>query len=381
MNWTFKRIFYGRKGGLSLRHLRDYLLRGYCFVPYTLFEGYYKAVVKVGDHDGVYARIQRPFPDVLMAHKPDREFALHLSGGYDSSILAKLYDRKDASYIHFTGPETVKAQALAATLKGTLVEIQFTPERFLATADEIIPRLEEPYAFEDVVYAYIASKKAKELGHTLIVSGDGGGGVWGGVSYTPGPYSRKTLIAWKTIGPNQLLGLETLQPYMHTALYAWTKTTELPREPGADKPFARDYCRQLGIPEIVAVQKKVPWAGSLGERTNEKLAAHMNGVIDNSDYSWVREFKFFTKVQDGLLFRQYSLVLWLEANYKQRLEQREVAELSRRIRTLNEAEERAAMALQRRESIRRLVPPIAIQAVRTTARHLRRRQASLTRQT
>jgi asparagine synthetase B (glutamine-hydrolysing) len=370
MKWTFERVFYGSRKGLNVRQVRDYLARGYCFVPYTLFDGYYKAITRVGDHDSLYARIEKPFPDVLLAHKPDCKFALHLSGGYDSSILAKLYDREDADYIHFTGPESVKARALAATLKGRLHEIQLTPELFITTAEEIIPCLDEPYAFEDVVYAYLASRKAKELGHTLVISGDGGGGVWGGVSFTPGPYSRKLLIAWKTIGPNTLLGLETLQPYMHTALYAWSKTTERPREPGVDKPFARDFCRQLGMPEVVAVQKKSPWAGSLGERTDEKIIAHMAAVVNGSDYNWIKKFEFQTKVQDGLLFRQYSLVRWLQANYKQRLEPREIWDVLERVRDLNAVEEKVASILRRRENIKQFLPPIAIRATRAAVRRL-----------
>ena len=81
MNWTFNRVFYGHKNAINVERVKDYLIRGYCFVPNTLLDGWYKAVTRVGDHDGVYSRIDKPFPDVLLAHKPDRKFALHLSGG------------------------------------------------------------------------------------------------------------------------------------------------------------------------------------------------------------------------------------------------------------------------------------------------------------
>ncbi len=368
MSWTFERVFYGSKTGFNLKAIAEFLTQGYCFIPYTFFEGYYKAVYAVGDHNSIYARITKPFPDVLIAQDPQKRFALHLSGGYDSAVLAKLYDRDDADYIHFTGPETAKAQALAAMLKGTLHEIQLTPELFIETADEMVHRLAEPYAFEDVVYAYIASRKAKELGHTLIVSGDAGGPVWGGVSYTPGPYCRKALIAWKTLEPDRLLGLDTLLPYMHTALYAWGNTTTRREEPGVDKPSARDYCRQLGMPEIVAVQKKSPWAGSLGERTNEKIVAHMNGVVEASDYNWIRQFQFLAGVQDGLLFRQYSLVRWLEANWKPRLGQQEMRDVRQKVREFNDAAEREWLAVQRKERVRRLIPPAALAIARKAKR-------------
>lgn len=360
MSWTFEKVFYGRRDGLNLRSVREYLGKGYYFVPKTLFQGCHRAILRVGDHDGLYARVERPFPDLLVAQKPPGRFALHLSGGYDSSILAKLYDSPDADYIHFTGPESAKARALAATLKGTLHEIQITPELFIETAEEMVAHLSEPYAYEDVVYAYIASRKAKELGHTLVLSGDGAGAIWGGVSFTPGPYSRKALIIWKTLDPNRLLGLRTLQPYMHGGLYAWAQTTPRRREPGVDKPFARDFCRELGMPEIVAVQKKSPWAGSLGERTDEKMIAHMNRVVDNSDYNWIRQFQFTAPVQAGLLFRQYSLVRWLEANHKGRLTNQEIREFSRTVDESNIQEQRLASTARFREMAQRYLPPAAI---------------------
>lgn len=108
--------------------------------------------------------------------KLQEKSALHLSGGSDSAILAKLYDRPDADYIHLTGPESGKARSLVATLEGTLHEIQITAERFIEAADAVVGHFTEPYAYEDVVFAYIASEKAKAVGHTLVLAGDGGDG-------------------------------------------------------------------------------------------------------------------------------------------------------------------------------------------------------------
>ncbi len=367
MNWTFERAFYGDKHGLNLRSIRDFLMRGYYPIPCTLFNGYYRAVNRVGDHDSLYGRIQEPFPDVLLAQKPDERFALHLSGGFDSSILAKLYDREDADYIHLSGPESHKARALAATLKGRLHELAITPELYIATADEITPRLAEPYAFEDVVYAYLASKKARELGHSLVVSGDGGDGIFGG-AYV-GPYSRKACVIWKTIDPDQLLDLRTLQPYMHTALYAWSKTMLSPADTASDKRFATAYCRQLGLPGEVCGQKKGFWAGSHGIRTNEKVLTHMAAVVDGSDYAWIRRFEFSTAPCADLPFRQYGLVKWLQTNYKNRLDPYEIRVLSRQVEEFNKSERLASLPQRRKEAIKRFIPPIALPLVHRIKRY------------
>ncbi len=368
MKWTFEKTFFGTKGSLNLRQIRTYLSQGYCFIPHTLFEGYYKAVYRVGDHDRLYSRVTQPFPDEVLAHKPEEKFALHLSGGYDSAILAKLYDRPDADYIHSTGPESDKARALAATLTGTLHEIHVTAEHFIEAADAIVGHFIEPYAYEDVVFAYIASQKAKELGHTLIVAGDGGDGVFGG--YSSGPYSRKGLMAWKTLEPSRLLGLETLQPYLHSGLYAWSKASLDPKNVARDKRFARDFCRELGMPQIVAEQKKVPWAGSVGIRDDPKIVSHMQGVVETSDYRWVTEFEFPIPPRPALLFRQYSLVKWLEVNYKATLDQDESRAISRNVGQLNAIDRSEARRARSKERMRRLLPPLALAVARRVARRV-----------
>lgn len=370
MRWSFERVFYGRRDGLNLESIRDFLARGYYPIPRTFFNGYYRAVHRVGDHDRIYDRIEKVFPDVLLAQKPEHKFALHFSGGFDSSIVARLYDREDADYIHFTGPESGKARALAAMLKGRLVEIQVTPEMFIREADELIPRMAEPYTFEDVVFAYIAGKKARELGHTLIVTGDGGDWVFGG--YNVGPDSKEAADIWKTIEPNRLLGLETLQPLGHLALELWSLTTLAEAERRPDKLFARQYCRDLGMPEEIVTQKKVPWAGSMGTRGNELVVRHMQGVVENSDYRWITGFEFVTPPIVDLLFRQYSLVKWLQANYKESLDQQEIRDLSRQLREFNDVERKTAMVRHRKERIKRLLPPATIAAARSLLRSWRK---------
>jgi asparagine synthetase B (glutamine-hydrolysing) len=362
MSWTFERVFYGTREGLDIESMWEFLMRGYYFIPRTLFQGYYRAVIRVGEYDDVYRHIEKPFPDAIEAQRPRGRFALHLSGGFDSSILAKLYDHEDVDYIHLVGPESGRARALAASLKGTLHEIQMTPELYIRQAEEMVSRLPEPYAFEDIVYAYIASKKAKELGHSQIVAGDGGDGIFGGAGVRP--FSRKASIVWKTIDPNRLLGLKTSQPYMHSALYAWSKTFLDLRQTDRAKRFAQQYCRQLGMPEEVVSQKKGSWAGSLGTRTNAKVLAHMAAVVDDSAYRWIREFEFPGRPSDDLPFRQYGLVKWLQTNYKEWLDSQEIREFSQKVRELNATMKRRARELQYKGLIHRFLPYAVIRRAR-----------------
>ena len=358
MGWSFDRVFYGKKEGLSLRSMWDFLRRGYYPIPDTLFHGYCRAVYRVGDHDSVYARISKPFPDALLAQRPEGRFAVHFSGGFDSSIVAKLYDREDVDYIHFTGPESYKARALAATLKGTLHEIQLTPEMFIREADELMPLMAEPYTFEDVVYAYIASKKARELGHTLIVTGDGGDWVFGG--YNVGPDSAEAADIWKILEPNRILGLQTLMPLGHQVLDLWSRATLKPQERTTEKLFARRYCQELGLPQEIVAQKKTPWSGTQGMMDNAKALRHMESVVENSAYAWITDFRFFGKPRNLLLFRQYGLVKWLQANYKARLDAQEIQDFARQVREFNAREAKAASTRHMKEAIKWCFPPAAI---------------------
>lgn len=115
-------------------------------------------------------------------------------------------------------------------------------------------------------------------------------------------------MAWKTIKPNRLLGLETLQPYLHPGPYAWSKAMLDPRGVARDKRFARDVCRELGMPQTVVEQKELPWAGSLGIREDPKIVDHVQGGIQASDYRWVTQLEPSAPPRPALLFCQYSLV-------------------------------------------------------------------------
>jgi len=360
MYWTFEKVFYGKKSGLSVPNVKQFLAQGYCPIPHTLFAGYYRAVHRVGDHDQLASRIEKPFPDAVTVQKPEGRFAMHFSGGYDSSLLAQLYDGPDVDYLHLVGPETPKARILAATLKGKMHELTVTADDFIEAAEALTPQMREPYAFNDVVFAYIASRKAKELGHTLVLTGDGGDPVFGG--YNVGIDSGESADIWKTLEPHRILGLKSFQPLMHSILDAWSRTTVPLEERKKDKLFLRRYLQGLGMPEEIVMQKKIPWAGSLGIRNDQKVSDHMQAAIDASDYRWITEFTYPTPPVIGLQFRQYELVKHLEAAYKSKLDQAETERLRQEVRQLNAVDDAAAERARRKAQLKSLIPPILLKA-------------------
>jgi len=312
MSWSFKKEFYGSKEGkLNLERVREFLEVGYTLVPYTFIEGFFRTVYWDGEYNSIYRHISKPWPDMLIAQKPEQKFAMHFSGGFDSSILAYLYDRPDADYFHVRGPETEKAEAMGEILKGRLHILDINDNDFMEAAETILGQYSEPECDAAGVLAYIVSREAKTMGHDLIVTGDCADTVFGG--HTWGPNSEKAVDVWKTLEPNNLLGLKTLMPFGHPALKAWAKATLSPELTDYNKNFLREFVCQLGLPDIITQQKKIGWGGCWDYPNSSTSVERMQSFIKDSRFAWLQNLIHYKRGYS--LFRLYALVLWLGKNY------------------------------------------------------------------
>lgn len=310
--WTFKKEFYGsKKGKLDLKRVRDFLEIGHTLIPYTLIKGYFRTVYWDGGYNKIYRHIARPWPDLLIAQKPNHKFAMHLSGGFDSSILAYLYDSPNADYFHVRGPETDKAEAMGELLKGNLHILDVSSEEYIETAETVLGRYTEPECDAAGVLTYIASNEAKRNGHDLIITGDCADTILGG--HTWGPHSEKAVDIWKTLEPNNLLGLKTLMPFGHPGLKAWVKTTLSPELVDYNKTFLRQYARQIGLPDIITQQNKMGWGGCWEFANSTIVKERMQSAIHKSKFEWLQKIVHYKR--EYSLFRLYALVLWLDNNY------------------------------------------------------------------
>ena len=247
-----------------------------------------------------------------MVQKPDQKFAMHLSGGFDSSILARIYDRPDADYFHVRGPETEKAKALGKVLEGRLHILDVTDEEFMEAAEATLGDYSEPECDAAGVLAYIASREAKKMGHDLVVTGDCADTILGG--HTWGPHSEKAVDVWKTLEPNNLLGLKTLMPFGHPGLKAWVKATLKPELVDYNKQFLRKFAVELGLPDIITQQKKIGWGGCWEYPKSQIVADRMQASIESSPFGWLKNLTHYKR--EYSLFRLYALVLWLEKKYR-----------------------------------------------------------------
>ena len=327
MSWHFKRIYYGQRKSLNPQRCIELIKRSYLNEPLTIFDDWFNSISVEDLPPDWIKEIQQPFPDLLTCQRPPGRFALHLSGGVDSSILAFLFDHDEADYLVGTveqasDQEFVLAQNFvkSAGLKGTLHRVHSSHLQALDVAREILPRLHEPLMDPAVVISYLVSQKAKELGHDLIISGDGADVAFGDPGFGMG--GLRTITIWKMIGPANLLGLRTLLPYALPDLQLWARG-HLTEDQRMNKNFLRQYAVSLNMPYLTVHARKVGWIGHAQWCAGEVYNT-MRAEILSSPYIRLLEPAFGPMLQKKAdmslredketIFRIYSLIKWLEGN-------------------------------------------------------------------
>jgi asparagine synthetase B (glutamine-hydrolysing) len=180
------------KAGIKYASLRDvtgkevdivgrsqYLGLRTTYEPRTLL----KDTVKVITHSQPVLSCK--FPEMLTEQKPKGKYAVLLSGGVDSSILAKLYDGPDVHFIFvqtLLGTERPFFDMMAKTLKGTIHIVDLkSNDAYYQCSKDIYSSIREPVGDAAIVAVYAAAKYAKEELHIdQMVIGEGADEVFGG---------------------------------------------------------------------------------------------------------------------------------------------------------------------------------------------------------
>lgn len=317
MFWSFKRNYFGERKILNKQRVNE-LIRNSCLdEPFTIFDDWFRYIsIDEGAFTEILKNIKKPFPDLLLHQKPNSKFALHLSAGVDSALLAFLYDNESADYLVGTveGASDIeyviaKSFVESANLKGKLHHVVVSPSEAFNVAREILPLLKEPLMDPAIILSYIVSRKAKELGHHLVVTGDGADAAFGFPSF--GSADLMTLAIWKTIEPAEMLGLKTLLPYSLPILQTWAKNN-ITEEERKNKIVLRDFARSVGLPQIVIEKKKMGWVGHEAWCVREVFETMQEG-INNSAFFKVLNGNVSQSSREKI-FRRYSLIKWLEHN-------------------------------------------------------------------
>ncbi len=90
----------------------------------------------------------------------------------------------------------------------------------------------------------------------------------------------------------------------------------------------------MKLPEIIINQKKDGWGGCWEYVKNESNKTYMENVIDKSKYFWVKKLTKPNKRDYQIIFKEYSLVLWLEKNCKLNIKRNELTEFLKKQKSI-----------------------------------------------
>lgn len=129
--------------------------------------------------------LSNKFPEMLIKQKPQGEFAVLLSGGVDSSVLARLYDGPDTHFVFvqtLLGNERPFFDMIAKTLKGHIHIVNLkNDDLYYQYSKNIYSTIREPVGDAAIVAVYAAAKFVHEtLKLDRMVIGEGGDEVFGG---------------------------------------------------------------------------------------------------------------------------------------------------------------------------------------------------------
>lgn len=137
-------------------------------------------------------------------------YAVLISGGVDSSILAKIYDSSNTEFYTLETPrysERKYVEALASTLKGKVNYCYISDEEYSKCLHELYSIIDYPIGDTAMVGVYYLSKIIRDNGIGAIVVGDGADEAFGGywkypVFYRMGEIDFPTLYRHYSVGFN-----------------------------------------------------------------------------------------------------------------------------------------------------------------------------------
>jgi asparagine synthetase B (glutamine-hydrolysing) len=327
--WYLKNYFDGKYPLFAgLRNKKDkklnreavlsYLGMRFNVTPNTVIDGVTKTYI-----DGSPKLPEGNLTDLLVAQKPDKPFALLLSGGVDSSVLAKLYDGPDTHFIFvqtLLGQERQYFDLLAKTLKGHIHVVTLTPRTYYDYACKLYDEMDEPVGDAAIISVYAGALHAKLLGLDTIVVGEGGDETFGGywlypdfipqnndnisipfslvrqhaslafkiepkeiVEYWNGFHGNcllhqmqwdrnvalRDLFLWKNQWGAHLAGCECIIPFYHPQVGEWAalnlKTTDLVDwgDLLKTKVYLKNMALNLGVPVNCVIRNKMGFASEM----------------------------------------------------------------------------------------------------------------------
>jgi len=248
--------------------------------------------------------------DFLKAQTPKGRFALALSGGRDSMLLAMLYDNPDAVYFHCVGVETDEVEQFEKMLKGKVEYIQVTPAMYLKALKEDIPRLEEPSRDSADGLSLVLWRAAAQQNFKTVITGEDANLIFGGSTWIFDP-----VPGWDKTQTLRLVGLTHGMPYFHQDLVTWAMRVIVVKDKTTKKKYIARECKKLGLPSNLCNKTSLGWGGCWN--MVEQHRDYIENVIQNCMFSPIQEYfrtcrQYQPKLDIKVLYRLFSITVWLE---------------------------------------------------------------------
>ncbi|CAB50044.1 asparagine synthase (glutamine-hydrolyzing) [Pyrococcus abyssi] len=221
--------------------------------------------------------------------RASKKVGVLFSGGVDSSLIALIASRYSDVILYTSGTEDSKdvewARRVAEELGLKLRESLFSREDIENEIERIMFAIEEPNPMNLAIAIplYFSTKRAREDGVKVLLSGQGADELFGGYAkYLQNP--GLMLKDVEELGERNLArddkvamlnGVETRYPYLDLpfAILALNVPLELKIRDGKRKFILREIAKSLGLPEWVAErEKKAAQYGSNAQKILEKIA-------------------------------------------------------------------------------------------------------------
>ncbi|AEC52720.1 asparagine synthetase, putative [Pyrococcus sp. NA2] len=227
-------------------------------------------------------------PDAVRI-RANKKVGVLFSGGLDSSLIAKIASEYSKVVLYTSGTEDSKdiewARKVADELGLKLRESVFSKEDVEAELERIMFAIEEPNPMNLAIAIplYFSTKKAKEDGVKILLSGQGADELFGGYAkYMENPglmlkdieeLGEKNLARDDKV--SMLNGVEVRYPYLDLplAILALNVPLELKINGNRRKVILREVAKKMGLPEWIAErEKKAAQYGSNAQKILRKIA-------------------------------------------------------------------------------------------------------------
>lgn len=242
--------------------------------------------------------------------------ALLLSGGLDSSILARILQPKYSVTAGFgtDAPDLAYARQVARKYSKRHVEVIFDQNRMAELVEQVIQifRTFDPIEIRNSAVALAGVEQAKSDGHSTIMTGDGGDELFAGYNYLSRYYSDMQRLdlelrrLWQVMHFSsrklgEHVGIEIKTPFLDNQFASFAKSMSTSEKVGEHngKKFGKFVLRKC----FEATLGDLVWRPKLAQEQGAATDRYQHYIEERIDDLTFANKAKIAKDQDGIMIR------------------------------------------------------------------------------